>query len=70
MPASATVLGNSFGVGAFSGEATDPADLQSFLSQAWPDITNRTFSVLSVNGATDSGAGTYEAQSLCMRLVT
>ncbi|KAI0631112.1 subtilisin-like protein [Trametes polyzona] len=57
----ASAAGNSLGVSAFDNEIANPDDLKDFLSQARPDITNGTFSVQSVDGGSDEGQGTTEA---------
>ncbi|KAL1949190.1 hypothetical protein VTO73DRAFT_10996 [Trametes versicolor] len=57
----ASAAGNSLGVSGFGNEVANPADLQSFLSQARPDFPDGTFAVQAVDDGSDGGQGTTEA---------
>ncbi|KAI0744158.1 family S53 protease-like protein [Daedaleopsis nitida] len=57
----ANASGNSLGVSGFLNEVASQSDLQQFLGQFRPDITNGTFSVENLDGGSDAGAGTIEA---------
>ncbi|KAI0631107.1 family S53 protease-like protein [Trametes polyzona] len=57
----ASAKGNLLGVSAFSNETANKDDLAAFLKQFRPDIKKGTFSLQSINGATDKGTGTLEA---------